>query len=155
MLVFLRNMTKEQHGQIEKTLIHEMSRILQVTENLEGLLRNPFKVTPLEEKRNSLINDFLSRLQGVYAFKANLEKEEYMTWRETFQDDISLEFLQQQKMLYWQKVVDSGFLENLKAKCPNIAGEDSYMSRFFDETGLKKWFPVLVSTVSCPHQYFP
>lgn len=140
MLVFLRNMTKEQHGQIEKTLIHEMSRILQVTENLEGLLRNPFKVTPLEEKRNSLINDFLSRLQGVYAFKANLEKEEYMTWRETFQDDISLEFLQQQKMLYWQKVVDSGFLENLKAKCPNIAGEDSYMSRFFDETGLKKWF---------------
>lgn len=140
MLVFLRNMTEGNHGQIQKTLFHEMTRILQVTENLEGLLRNPFKITPLKEKRNSLINGFLSRLQSVYEFKANQEKEEYMTWRETFQDDISLEFLQQQKMLYWQKVVDSGFLENLKEKCPNLAGEDSYMSRFFDDTGLRKWF---------------
>lgn len=140
MLVFLRNMMEEQHGQIEKVLFYEMERILKVTENLEALLRTPSKIIISKEKRDSLIDDFLSRMQTTYEFKANLEKEDYMTLRETFQDDISLEFLQQQKMLYWKKVVDSGFLENLKENYPNIAGEDEYMSRFFDDTGFRKRF---------------
>lgn len=140
MLVFLRNMMEEQHGQVEKVLFYEMERILKVTENLEALLRTPSKIIISKEKRDSLIDDFLSRMQTTYEFKANREKEEYMTWRETFQDDVGLEFLQQQKMLYWKKVTDSGFLDNLKENCPNIAGEDNYMSRFFDDTGLRKRF---------------
>lgn len=138
MLVFLRNMTEDSHDLLGKTLLYEMERILKVAENLETFFYFPSRLIPSEDKREILLEDFISRIHTAYEFKANMKKKEYMTWRDTLQDDITMEFLQQQKMLYWKKVADSGFLDNLKENCPYRAGDDNYMSLFFGEAGMKK-----------------
>lgn len=136
---FLETITANKQREAERLLVYELYRIQLLADNLKAILRTPSQIISNKEKRDELINEFFKRIQKKCHVKIERVKNEYFTWFETYQENMSMDLLNQKKDRYWKKVEMSGFLDDLE-KLYKHNEADNYISSFFDDKGLKKSF---------------
>lgn len=136
---FLETITANKQREAERLLVYELYRIQLLADNLKAILRTPSQIISNKEKRDELINEFFKRIQKKCHVKIERVKNEYFTWFETYQENMSMDLLNQKKDRFWKKVEMSGFLDDLE-KLYKHNEADNYISSFFDDKGLKKSF---------------
>lgn len=137
MRVLLRHMTAKEHPQLKNFFFYEMERIQQLADNLQMLLHDPSRIILPENEQDSLVNNFVDHIQGMFSFKVNLRMYEYRSWYKRLKRKMDEKMLLRQRNSYWNDVVASGFLEPLYTKYPQSKGDDNFMSYFFSNNDLK------------------
>ena len=136
---FLEIITENKQHEEERLLVYELYRVQLLADNLKAVLRTPSQIISNKEKRDELINEFFKRIQKKCHVNIERAKNDYITWFETFQENMDVNLLDQKIKRYWQKVEMSGFLDDLE-KLYKHNKSDNYISLFFDDKGLKKSF---------------
>lgn len=136
----VKTLTTNDHGEVERLLVYELYRIQLLAENLKAVLRTPSQIISNKDKRDELMAEFFERIKKKYRSRIKRVKDDFFTWYETMQGNMSVELLKQERERYWEEVNHSGFLEYLKKSYHYHGDINNYINLFFDRKGLKESF---------------
>lgn len=110
---FLRTMSPDKNLHLEEFLMYEIDRIQTLAANLNDVLTKPYKILGGEQKCNELFPKYLERISQIYAFKADMLKDEFNDWLEDNREVMNKQLLLEKRCEYWRRVQESGFLEGM------------------------------------------
>ena len=125
---------------MEHLLVYELYNIQLLADKLKAILRTPSQVIKDKTQRDELISDFFERIRKKCHLKVEKVKDEYVTWYETYRENMSLKVLDQKLDRYKKKLEASGFLDDMMQLYRHNINSDDYVSRFYDGKDLKNYF---------------
>lgn len=137
---FLAHLSLLDSKEVENLLVYELYKIQLLADELKAILRTPSQVIKDKAQRDGLINDFFKRIRKKCHIKVEKVKDEYVTWFETYQENMSLKMLDQKLDRYRKKLESSGFLDDMAKLYRYNVDSDDYISRFYDDKELKPYF---------------
>lgn len=137
---FLALMSLREPKDVVALLMYELYKIQLLADKLKAILRTPSQIILNKERRDELINEFFERIQKKCHIKVEKVKNEYVTWFETYQENMSLKMLEQKLDRYRKKLEASGFLDDMMKLYRHNIDPDDFINRFYDDKGLKNYF---------------
>lgn len=129
-------MEKENCADVMKTVVEELATEM---ENMATLLQVPHEVFTKTGEMNEMYANFYEQLLPNYPKTTlNGTKREYEKWINTYGDDIDLTALRHKENECWQKLKNSGFLDNFITDHCEAAQVDQELKRLFNYHFLKR-----------------
>ena len=137
---FFALLSSHKPKEMENLLVYELYNIQLLADKLKAILRTPSQVIKDKTQRDKLINEFFERIRKKCHLKVEKVKDEYVTWFETYRENMGIKVLDQKLDRYKKKLEASGFLDDMMQLYRHNIDSDDYVGRFYDGRNLKNYF---------------